>query len=500
MAETSQIRHLFKNVGILSMTRAFEFMVGLVRIKLSALLLGVKGVGIVDQFTFFAQQSAMFSIMSLNEGLVKQISESNDVTKIKASTNTALKCYMILVGVFTFGCCSLMFYLSSSGTRFLFGADEFKYIYYLAIVCLPLLVMNSIPYALLKAFKGTAEIAKARMISVSINVAILIPMILVWGLDGVIISIVCSYFVILAVNYHFARDSYLKKLEISFTSVFSAPISRDNFLELLLFAGFGASVGVFSFVSEFLIRNLLIDSLGVEAIGLYSPIIAFASIFMSVVTPALSTYLYPRFCEFTSDIAVNELINIGLRVTTLIITPFILLAIPMRYFFIEALYSKEFIAAGDLLPIHFLGLVFYIWWFVLSQSLAPTGRIKAHGVMLMVSLLFNILVVYFMVESWGLQSYALRYLLGPVFLVVLYFSFARNEMGFRLSGENRSLMIGAFVVSLLSVCMSFYLHSTAKEVLIGLILIFIFSFLVSDSEKLFIKNKLEVVKSRFWQH
>ena len=135
----------------------------------------------------------------------------------------------------------------------------------------------------------------------------------------------------------------------------------------------------------------------------------------------------------------------------------------------------------------------------MSQSLSPTGRIEEHGVMLMVSLSFNILVVCFLVASWNLQSCALWYILWPAFPVIVYCSFERNKMGSRLSGENKILMVCAFVVYLLPVSVNFYFQSAAKEVLIVFILIFICSFLFQIQTSYSLK-KMEALNSKWIQH
>ena len=197
-----EIKKLAKNVGLLASTRFLEFLAGLIRIKLAAILLGTKGLGVLEQFTFFTQQMATFSLMSLSEGWVKQIAEREDDTDIQQLLCTTLKSYLLLITVIFAVILVVLLVMASSLSLYVFGDSQYLYVYYAAILCLPILIINSIPFSILKAFKSVQEIAKARVIIMAINICILVPMMLIWRLDGAVGYVVISYIITFAVNFH----------------------------------------------------------------------------------------------------------------------------------------------------------------------------------------------------------------------------------------------------------------------------------------------------------
>ena len=69
-------------------------------------------------------------------------------------------------------------------------------------------------------------------------------------------------------------------------------------------------------MSEFVCRSIVVSNLGVDSIGLYSPIIMWASMITGFILPSFSTYLYPRFCEIKSDVEISSLLNDGIRLGT----------------------------------------------------------------------------------------------------------------------------------------------------------------------------------------
>ncbi|ELV8614381.1 oligosaccharide flippase family protein, partial [Vibrio vulnificus] len=88
-----------KSTSLLALTRLIEFVVGLVRVKINAIFLGAKGVGIVEQVAFFAQQMAIFTTFSMSEGFVKQVAEnskdSDEYISIKLCS--AIKTYLLMI-------------------------------------------------------------------------------------------------------------------------------------------------------------------------------------------------------------------------------------------------------------------------------------------------------------------------------------------------------------------------------------------------------------------
>lgn len=485
-----EIKKIAHNVSLLASTRFVEFLSGLVRIKLTASIIGVKGVGVVEQLSFFAQQSATFSLMSLAEGFVKQVAEGKSVYEIKELLSVALKSYLLLIGCLTFIVLIVMFAVREMLTPAIFGSSNYLFVYEVALLCVPLLIANSVPFSILKAFKSTSEIAKARVWIVMLNLVVLIPMVLIWKLKGAVYSILLSYLITFLVNFYYAYTTYLKKYKIRVLDIIKAKLSKKFIKELMVFSGFGVSVGLYFIVSEFVVRSSIVKTLGIESIGLYSPVIMWASMLTGIVLPAFSTYLYPRFCELKTDEEVSNLINAGLRLVSFVVIPFIFLAIPTKHIFISIFYSKEFSGAAEYLPGHFLGVVVYVWWYVFSQSLTPTGRIKQHGAMLFVFYTLNILLVLALVDLVGLYAYMFKFLLAPVLIFCLYVWYCKKSMNFSFELDNLFLMSYIFVGGLTMVLFDMVFGFAEINFLVGPALIVGGIYFLNENEKRFVVTKL----------
>ncbi|PQJ21103.1 oligosaccharide flippase family protein [Tenacibaculum sp. SG-28] len=268
-----EFKTLLKNTSFLAGTRIVQFLTGLVRTKLIAYFLGTLGAGLVAQLTFVTQKMSQFTLLSMSEGLVKQIAENLESSQTARIINSAYKAYILLLSVFVVLSSIILYLFSSELTIYVFGELSYISYFYIGLLSFPLLILDSIPFSILKAFKDVKTIAKARIIIVIINLLLAVPLILLLKLDGAIIFVPLSYIANLLTNFFFARKIYFKKYRITVKTIFNASLSFQFIKELLVFSTFGLTIGVFSIISEFVCRGIVVSNLGVDSIGLYSPIV-----------------------------------------------------------------------------------------------------------------------------------------------------------------------------------------------------------------------------------
>ncbi len=485
------IESLARNTSILALTRLIEFAAGLVRIKLSATFLGVKGLGVFEQLTFFTQQISTFTLLSLPEGLVKQIAENSASSESVAIIRSVLKAYIIMASILASLTLSILMFFSNAVVEYMFGEGQFAEYLYVAFLCFPILILNSIPFSLLKAFKATADIAKARVYIVAVNLIAVVPFIYFFSLDGAVSYIAFSYITTLVINFYFSYKRCLRPNNITLSSVLLAKIEKKYVRELAAFAGFGVSVGVYAIVSEFVIRAIVVSRLGVEGVGLYSPVVMWASMLTGIVLPAFTTYLYPRFCELKDNHEISELINSALRLGSIAISPLLFLGIPYRDYFIRIFYSDDFSAAGLYVPYHFAGLIFYLWWYVFSQVMTPTGRIRQHGIFLTAFYSLNIIVVYLSVNYIGLYGWTLKFIVSPVIFFGAYYFYCRRRFYTGLDWENYKLMMYVLLntVALIMIVM-FVENGAFISYFVGPIQFFFIYFLMQKSERDYLHSSI----------
>jgi O-antigen/teichoic acid export membrane protein len=440
-----ELKILFKNTVYLVATRVVKFAVGFIRAKMVAIFLGTLGAGIIVQLDQLTQALTQFSMLCMNDGLVKEIAESDkDESGFKQKLAGLIKSYIIMVTLILVLVFAISLYFSRAITVYFLGDIKYYGYFIIGLVSFPVLVINSISFAILKSFKQIKYIARSELIVLIINILIFIPMIYFWGLTGAVIYIILSLFILFIVNQYYAQKIVLSVIKISLKDIIKAKISRKAINELFVFAGYGLTAGMAATLAEIVTRSIVVTKLGINQIGIYSPVIIWSSLFTGFILPSIGTYLYPRYCECKSDIELTGVINDSLRFVTLLMIPILLISIPIRYQIITIFYSKDFTTAGNYLPWHFLGTLFFLWMYVLLQAMKPTGRIRTEGIVTILGCVLDLAIVYYLVSKIGLYGFMLKFLVSPIIIFVYYIYYWKKQIHFKL--EIRNLLIMGYAV------------------------------------------------------
>lgn len=482
-------KDLLKGASILGSARIVEFVVGLLKIKVSAVILGTTGIGVFNQLNFLSNKMSEFTLLSTSEALVKQIAENSNDAQSSDLVLSALKSYIVLVCVFMVLALGILYLLSENITLYVFGDKAYSNAFLVALASLPLLVSTSIPFSILRALKDMKSIAKARVWIALLNIFHAFPLIYFWELEGAILSVFLSHLVGLVVNLLYAKKLYFRRLNVSFRTLMTAKMETGYFKELFEFSGFGLSIGIYVIISEFVCRSIVVSQIGVEAIGLYSPIIMWAGLFTSVLVTSLSTQLYTSFCQATNNKEIITLLNDGLRLATFGLLPLVFMAIPYRELIITVFYSEEFIEAEKYLPFHFLGVVFQVWYSVFASSMSSTGRIKQHGFFRFFYLSTDIAVTYYFVMSFGLYGWMLKHIISPVIFFFVYALYCKKSMSFRVLGSNL-IMMCYLLISSVGLILIDELWDSGRYInfVFGPVLIFVSYIFLRDNERVRIKE------------
>ena len=453
------LRELLRGTSVLGSARLVEFVLGFVRIKVCALLLGVEGLGVFNQANLLSQKLIVFTTLSTNEGFVKQLAESADKDNARELILSSLKGYLLVITIYMSISILLLTVFSEKIALYIFGDARYFYAFWFCLSSLPLLIANSVPYSLMRAFQDVSSIAKVRVLSSFVNILHVVPLIYFYNIEGAIVSVLLFHLVTVFFQYIYSRKIYFKRFDITFRSILAAKKNSKFIKELIHFSGFGATIGIYVVVSEFICRSIVVKQLGVEAIGLYSPVIMWATLFTGFLLPALTTYLFSSLCKTQKNDEISLLLNNGLRLSSIALMPLLFMAIPYRDVIISIFYSDSFIEAAKYLPFHLLGVVFHVWFSVLGRSMASTGRIKQHGVLRLLFLTADIIVTYFGVAYWGLWGWMAKHIVSPVIFYFVYHFYCRKYMEFMLSRSNFILMVYILICSLLLVFFDMNLES-----------------------------------------
>jgi len=466
-------------------------MAQVIRAKVNAILIGVTGIGIYNQLNTFASRATQFSQLRVNEALVKQIAETKFHETKFHLIYSSIKAYILIVSFLLLLSISCLVIFRQSISVYLLGDNHDYRYYFLAVASIPILIINSLFFAILKGFRDIKNISKATLFATFTNLAIFLPLAFKFRLDGVILTIPTMYIVIAAWNYYFLRKHILRPHHITILKIFNSKIQRYSLKEMFVFSGFGMSISVLILGSEFFIRGLVVNDLGMDKLGLYVPIIAWTGLYTGIILNSFNTYLFPRLCETSEKDETNGILNDSIRIATIMLIPFVLLLISFKKELITIFYSNEFSETTLYLPLHFFGLIWHVWFIIFGQAMTPKGFIKQHGIFYGSSMIFDMLIVYIFISKLdiGLYGWMLKYVITPFILFNIYRTFLKKKIGFYLFAENKKLMIFLVLITAITILIDRFSGIDWLTYIIGPVFVLSSYLLLKENEKAFLWEK-----------
>jgi O-antigen/teichoic acid export membrane protein len=488
-----EIKNLIKNSYYLANVRIVKFILGLVRAKLNALFLGTTGVGIISQIQFTNQQITRFTLLGMNDGLVMQLASRKGRDDFRTELLNCLKSYFFIVSIVSVIVVGFLLFFSNKLTVYFFGDIKYYKYFLISIASLPILIINSISFALLKAFKDVKHIARARIFSTIISFLLFIPMVYFFKLTGVVIVLVITLIVTLILNHIYSKRHVLDKYLISYTEVVKkGKIVKTDLNQLIMFAGYGLSIGIYRIITDIASRAIVINNIGIDKLGLYAPNMAWSGLFTGIVFASLSPYLFPRFAEARTNIEVSSVLNDVFRFITFAMVPFIFGGIAFRNILIPLFYSYDFFEAANYLPGHFIGTLFSVWMFSFSQVFTPIGRIKVYVFFLFIMYSMNVAIVYFILPVFGLYGWMLQFMITPIIFFFIFNLYLYKAIDFNIYRKNKLIMI--YVTLFAIILFGITEINSISGYFFGTGFIIITWFFLQSSEKKYILRKINQVK------
>lgn len=487
-----ELKKIFKSTSQLGVARIIQAFLGIFKVKLEALLIGTTGVGIVSQVNFTSRQLSQFTLLGMNDGLTKQIAESKTREDFRDIFCSAQKSYLFFSGIITLITLTVILLFADRLTIYFFGSEKYLTYFLIAATIFPILLIDSYFYSILKAFRSIKYIARAEILSVIVSFIVFIPLIFLFKIYGAVFSIMAMFLAKFLMDSYNATHNILKEYNITFKDILTSKIERKRAKELLVFGGFGLTLGSYQIIVEVAGRGILINQLGIDQLGVYSPAMNWGGKFQAIVLPALYTYLYPRFSELKNDNkSISAIVNDAWRMVGIFGIFLLFFGISARYLVVPLLYSSDFMTAAKYIPGHFLGIIFFLLVEALGQVFTPTGRIKIYGFMQFIRITMRILILYFLIPVFGLGGYMLRFILPPLFFIIVYFIYLKKQIGLKLSLQNKKLFSYLILGSLILFFISEF--NSWLAIIIAILLTIGSYFILQSAEKKQLKENLSKI-------
>jgi PST family polysaccharide transporter len=440
--DRSSYKQIAKSTGIFGGSQLLNMLLGMVRTKLLAVLLGTAGVGMTGMFQSITDLMRSITGLGLSFSAVKDIAEagqSDDEERIGA-TVTMLQRWLWLTGIvgmlLTIGFSPLI-------SRYVFGNEDQILSICLLSFCVLAGTVSSGQLALLQGFRKIAHMAQSSLYGALGGLVTAVPLYLLFGMKGIVPALLVMALVGLFFTWLFARRIHYTKVTQSWKQTAS---KGKSMVKLGLYT---VASGLISTLTLFLMRSYILNSDGVSHVGLFQAVWSVSSVYMGGILTSMAADYFPRLCRLNHDNEqvvrfTNEQTRFVLLVSTPLIVALLLVAPPI----LELLYSNSFHGAATLLRWQILGtfmkvMVWPLGFILLSKSKGPRFLLVEA---------FWYLAYYFITrffwDEYGLDAAGIAYVAAYLLYIPLVYFLVKPLCGFRFEWRNKYLLLlyGAFVL------------------------------------------------------
>ena len=346
----SSYGQILKSSSIIGGAQGINYLIGMVRTKLVAVLLGPSGVGLVGLYQSATGLVGTIAGLGIGSSGVREVAEAysqNDPNQIAQTVKTLRRACWV-TGIFGWALTAALSYYLSLWT---FGSGERAG----AIALLGgTLLFGSISggqTALLQGVRRIADIARINVASAICGTLVAVGFYAWLGERGIVPALITTAAFNLAVAWWFARRVEVIHVAQSFAT---------NWRISKRLVGFGLAFMLsclFTAVFALAIRGLIVRELGMEANGIYQAAWGISGLFAGFILGAMGTDFYPRLTAVAHDnVKINQLVNEQTEVGILLALPGLIATLSFAPWMMRIFYTAKFIPGADMLPWFILGV------------------------------------------------------------------------------------------------------------------------------------------------
>jgi antigen flippase len=349
MKTGSSYGQILKSTSIMGGAAGVTFLLGILRTKFAALLIGTSGVGLMAGFTAIQSLISTIAGLGIQSSAVREIALAvgkGDDQAIGRTVRTLRRvCWLTgLAGMLA------MIAFSPLLSRLTFNSDV--YILDIAALGLVILLVNLAggQMALLQGMRRIGDMARANIGGALFATLSAISFYYWLGLRGIVPSLISIAVIQLTIAWYFARRVPVPPVTLSWMETFR---EANDMVKLgLVFMWSGLMVSAVSYFTIIFITQ----EMGLHAVGLYSAAFLLSGMSVNFVLGAMGADYYPRLTGVVHDkSAMNCLINEQTEIGLLLALPGLMATLVFAPWILQIFYTREFLDAIELLQWFALG-------------------------------------------------------------------------------------------------------------------------------------------------
>lgn len=408
-AQKNTYGQILRSSSIVGGAQAANYLIGLVRVKLVATLLGPTGVGLVGLYMSATGFVGTVSGLGIGSSAVREIARAHSQGDLQEAARTVIILRRVCWATGFFGWMLAVVFREPISLAISSSPEHAGAIALLGATLLFSAVSGG-QLAVLQGMRRIGDLARANVSGAALGSVVTVAIYSTLGSRGIVPALIAAAVVTLTCSFWYARRVPVLPLSVSFGE------TKSGARRLL---GLGVAFmwsAILAAGVDLLIRATIARKFGIEGAGIYQAAWTLSGMFASFVLSAMGADFYPRLTAAIHDRAqaaraVNEQTEIGV----LLALPGLLAALTLASLAIKLLYTTQFLPAADLLPWMAVGVFGRVISWPMAYVMPALGASRWFAVTETIFAGIWAALTYAMVEAFGIigagYAFALTYAL-----------------------------------------------------------------------------------------
>ena len=417
-------KHILKYTSVFGGVQGLVILIGLVRNKFMAVLLGAGGMGFNALLTAAQNFASQCTNLGISFGAVPRLSEyyEHDHQQLLDYYIQVIRLWSLIAAVL--GClfCIIVSPLIND-LSFTWGNHTLHYA--MLGISVAMIAITGGETAILKATRRLGSLAKIQVYTALASVLLSIPLYYFYGHSGVVPAIVLIAGAGMLATVAYSWRLYPFRIHYNRNQLKQGADMIRLGVAFVLAAALGSA-------AEMLIRAFLNVEGGLGDVGLYNVGFMITITYAGMVFSAMETDYFPRLSAVSKDIPkTNETVNKQMEVSLLLLSPMLVALIMLLPVLIPMLFSREFLSVVEMAQVAVLAMYFKV--LTMPVAYITLARSRSLSYLLLETSYFVILVLAVVLgfRQWGLWGTGLAIVFAHAFETVLVVGYAHVYFGYR---------------------------------------------------------------------
>lgn len=457
--------NIFKSTALFGFVQVVSIVSKVCINKVVALVLGSTGMGTIGLYHNAIGMIETGAGLGVPRSAVRDISEANGQNDRHRYSRTISVTNRVIVFTSLLGVV-ITIILSPFLSKWSFGDKEHTVPFLLLSIVVGMQMFASGQFAILKGLRQLKSLATASLLGSIVGLVSAVPFYFLWGEGGIVPSLFVSAFSSLFFSNLFVRKISYEKERITIKELkkeASPMIKMGVAMMFTTFLGNLAALAVSSFMRY---------KGGLSDVGLYNAGNMIINGYFGVIITSLTTDYYPRLASVNqNNEKVQDELNKQSLVSLTICCPIVIMFIMLMPFFIQILYSSDFLPIMDFMKIAMFGTLITICSNQVDMILVAKFQTKIFAIISVVYRFIQVALSITLYSIFGLVGMGITLAaLGVVHMTIM--TIVVQSM-YNIHFNKKFVKVGVFVLllTIASVAVSkipnlFYQYSLGVLILI----------------------------------